>query len=290
MPRIVPSEVLQVLESLYPWTKEHPEPNEALGADPSHGGDQIVQYGTILALAESIPPELHPRQSGDAPAFLAAIGALRAAVAMWANVPSWTLPNALFFRGRQHGRQHPLKLLADVLRRCPDQAPVQATAALPFLGDSDKREAIRQDMSSAEHALSIGEFKAAAVLAGAALEALLLWGVEHFDEPARKLAATNWETATKAPGYTGPQFETRTRNKPPDRWHLLGLTEVGWHLDVIDDSTRNMAREANDARNLIHPGRVQRGDAYVTKSAALQGLAAMERVAEHLARWRPPAQ
>jgi hypothetical protein len=66
-----------------------------------------------------------------------------------------------------------------LMQRCPDDCPPAATAELAFIVDDDLREELRRDIGEVNRALQSGEWKAATVLAGSIVEALLLWAVEN---------------------------------------------------------------------------------------------------------------
>jgi hypothetical protein len=61
-----------------------------------------------------------------------------------------------------------------ILRDCPDTFPPSSSTSLVFVDDEELPENIRDDVGAIERALSNSEWKAATVLAGSAIEALLL--------------------------------------------------------------------------------------------------------------------
>ena len=66
-------------------------------------------------------------------------------------------------------------VLYRVLSQCSDEFPPAHTTELSFVTDTDLRYSIQQDMAAINRAVTHAEWKAATVLAGAAIEALLLW-------------------------------------------------------------------------------------------------------------------
>src|SRR5262245_22105766 len=79
------------------------------------------------------------------------------------------------------------------LWRCAGRRPqrAQGTTALLFVTDPAVRESIQLDVSAATRDLEIGEWKGATVLAGSAIEALLLWALQDAERRmAHFLAAT----------------------------------------------------------------------------------------------------
>jgi hypothetical protein len=120
------------------------------------------------------------------------------------------------------------------------------------------------DLSTATSALHNSEWKASTVLAGAVVEALLLWAIQR--EPNGFVAI---ELAPK---------------KPIERWDLAELITVAHELNLIDAATRKQADLARDFRNLIHPGRAQRTGPACDRGTALTALAAVELVVRDLSR------
>ena len=87
---------------------------------------------------------------------------------------------------------------------------LQTTTELVFIPDAGLREGLRLDISTANQALANGEWKAATVLAGSVVEALLLWAVDQ------QLPAAITQAIT-----TGRDNGTLQR-PPPERQAALG--------------------------------------------------------------------
>src|SRR5262249_47471723 len=104
-----------------------------------------------------------------------------------------------------------------MLAKCPDQNPSPATAAMTFITDDALRDSIRIDLSTATSALHNGEWKASTVLAGAVIEALLLWAIQR--DPAKFAGAAN------------------KPKKALERWDLADLIDVGEALALIEPNT-----------------------------------------------------
>ncbi|MFL6353854.1 MAG: hypothetical protein ACJ74Z_18670 [Bryobacteraceae bacterium] len=68
-------------------------------------------------------------------------------------------------------------LVRATLGKCPDEAPSTSTAGLMFIDNQQLRDGLLVDLGSAERALNSGEWKAATVLGGSVIEALLLWAL-----------------------------------------------------------------------------------------------------------------
>ncbi len=133
------------------------------------------------------------------------------------------------------------------LANCSDEHPPSATTELLFINDPELRENIRRDLGAMERALNNAEWKAATVLAGATIEALLHWWLQ-----ARSPGPTAVQAAATLLAGKG------TINKPHnniDRWELHQFIEVAGHLGLLKPDTCSAARLAQNFRNLVHPGR-----------------------------------
>jgi hypothetical protein len=143
-----------------------------------------------------------------------------------------------------------ITVIRRVLAKCSDEYPPSATTELSFINDEPLRENIRRDLGAVERALNNAEWKAATVLAGATIEALLYWCLK---EPSTDAA----EVDNAVNALTG------TRKRPfseIDYWDLDQFIEVAAHLDLLQPDTSDAARLAKNFRNLIHPGRADRLD------------------------------
>jgi hypothetical protein len=118
------------------------------------------------------------------------------------------------------------------------------------------------DLSDATSALHNGEWKASTVLAGAVVEALLLWAIQ-FD--LTKLASL----LSKPKGA-------------PENWSLADLIDAAANLGLVKTNTATQGHLAKDFRNLIHPGRTQRINQVCDRATALTALAAAELVVRDL--------
>jgi len=114
------------------------------------------------------------------------------------------------------------------------------------------------------------------VLAGSAIEALLLWALHQHEQqhPGTR------QTAVTALITNG------TLNAPPhtnlERWDLHEYARIAAHLGLIEPETFTLCDLARNFRNLIHPGRAARLGQNCDRSTALAALAAVEAVARDL--------
>jgi len=114
------------------------------------------------------------------------------------------------------------------------------------------------------------------VLAGAAVEALLLWAIQNHEQ----------HHAGSITAVVGPLCAAHTLTKAPApnpaRWELREYTEVAAALNLIEPETAAQARQPRNFRNLIHPGRAARLGQSCNRGTALAALAAVELVAVDL--------
>jgi hypothetical protein len=189
-------------------------------------------------------------------------------------VQAWQGGNTGFYLARLQGFQYtPVTLIRRALAACPDQFPSKDTNELAFVPDNTLREGLRLDISSANQALSNGNWKAATVLAGSVVEALLLWALQERGPAEVKKAI---DALLKKEIFSrAPQADLAT-------WHLHEYIEVAAELGVVKAQTANQARLAKDFRNLIHPGLEARRGQMCDRGTALSAVAAVEHVARDL--------
>lgn len=211
----------------------------------------------IINLVDDIPEELltiHGEAYTDLIFGLEAMGSV---------IEKWTHTDHRHV-ARAHNGKNPVMLVRDALRQCPDQHPSLASDELKFIVGNDLlRESIRLDISAATAGLSQGEYKTATVLAGSALEALLLWAIEQR-------------------GITGTPPGVKTRKPAPPDWDLTEYIKVARHIGIITDDTVKQAELAKDFRNLIHPGKTIRLQQVCDRGTALSALAAFEHAVRNL--------
>ena len=210
MPRVVPSQVVELIDRLFPWAatqkvgKEHP-------LQPS----QTAQMTAVAGLVEQIPGELITVGWADYSALVVSVAAMRDAVTRWNTLGGGT-GNLVQVTGLDP--LSPVTLIRHTLVQCKDDVPSPATAGLSFIQDLDLRETLRRDMSAANTALSSGEWKAATVLAGSVIEALLLWALDQQTQKSK--AATTLQALVQAGKLRQP------RGNSFDEWDLHHFIEV----------------------------------------------------------------
>jgi hypothetical protein len=248
LPKVVPSQVVALIDQTFPAAKNaHNFPAYSASAGT---------LSAIVTLTNEIPEELITISGEDYSDLIHGLASLTQAVTKW-NQRGGDEPPTLIAGGKS-----PLFMVRAMLAKCPDQNPSPATAALAFITDADLRDSIRTDLSTATGALHNGEWKASTVLAGAAIEALLLWAIQR--DP-KKLAGV-----------------VQKPNGAPEDWGLAGLIDVASALALIEANTATQAHLAKNFRNLIHPGRAQRTNEVCDRATALTALAAAELVVRDL--------
>jgi hypothetical protein len=225
------------------------------------------QVAGLLALLDSIRAEHlggpDPDQQYE---WTLAVAAIRDALTQWSQSATGALT-----RMGEVGSGHPILALRDIMASCPDEAPTVTPTSLGFLADAQLQETLALDISTARSALGNGEYKAASVMAGSVIEALLLWAVAK--KPPDVIGA-----AAAACRGRGERVDGDT----PERWGLGALLCVAAELKLIKDETRRALDGAKDFRNLIHPGKAQRTGQKPTLATATLAVGAMTLLIEEL--------
>lgn len=266
MLRVFPSQVVGVVDRLFPWAETQQEGESR----HLYIGSEMQLMG-MVRMVDKIPEELLQMAPEDYAVLTVAVEAIRTQIETWrAQGDIGTLdcigglPNL-----------SPVTLIRHCLRKCPDEVPSPITAVLLFIGDPALRNSIRLDISAANQDLVGGNWKGATVLAGAAAEALLLYGLQQHDVAHSGAISTAIATLS-ASGKIKP-------SKPdPELWGLHEYIEVAAELGIIKPETAIELRQTKNYRNLIHPGRSQRLKQACDRGTALSALAAVEFVIRDL--------
>ncbi len=261
MPRVVPTQAVATIDLLFPHVK---------------GGETQATYTTgnapslrgIVDLVREIPPELLALPSDEYANFVIGLGAIENQLATWASRGD---TGAL----RPVSGLDPLAHVRRALVKCPDEFPPPETTTLTFITDPDTRASLSRDVSSAGRAFVNLEWKAATVLGGATIEALLHWRLSQ---------APPDEKAIRASAAKLHSCGTFTKKPSPDRddWSLHHFIEIAADLKLIESDTLKAAALAKDFRNLVHPGRAARKGLICDRATALSALAGLEHVIRDL--------
>ncbi len=259
MPRVVPSQVVSFIDSVFP-----PDSAETrmYSLDPAN-------LSAALDLVEEIPDELLTMDQEAYGSLIRNKARIRHILATWiANLNAGHKPLPYAF----DRSQNPLTQIRVALAKCPDESPSPGTSELTFVTEADLRTELQIDIGRINRALANGEWKAATVLAGSAVEALLLWALNQ-----------------RTPAEIASAIAELGMNKKLDpsllesrEWDLHGYIQVAEKLGVIKPDTATAARLAKDFRNLIHPGRALRLAQKCDRGTALSAVAGMELVVRDL--------
>lgn len=272
MGRITPARIVGFIDRTWPWAQKLTPPQ-----NPLHRG-LAVQLGAIVALCRRLPPELLPSDPDAFFAFFLSVEAIESGIEQWKGLSSAAPVQEIDPLPALNGAS-PLSALRYALSTCPEEGIAPTIHGLEFVADTKLRDSIRRDLSQSRRALDRGDFKAATVMAGAALEALLLYAIEtRTAVDQRKSALSAWQDAPRRPQDAEPPGKLKANIA---RWDLANLTWIAAHADVISPEAASNADVARDYRNLIHPGR-ERAAAPSDEGTALSTLGAAVRVAAEL--------
>ena len=165
MARLVPSQVVSAIDQL--GLNIGPVTNAR-----RYSIGEIHKLRGVVELVEQIPKELLTMPPTAYSDFVVCLATIRGQTEFWRS------RGEVGYVADVKGN-NPVAGIRSGLLQCPDEIPSPLTAGLEFISDLDLRESIRRDISATNQALVGGEWKAATVLAGSAIEALLLWGVQH---------------------------------------------------------------------------------------------------------------
>lgn len=260
MARIVPSQAVQVIDTLFAHLKDQNDSKE--GRVSLHPGD-AGNVQAVLDVLDEIPSELLALGPAEYARFSVAASVLRNQVLEW-NLRGNT---GKLERIRGFGDLNPMTIVRRALAQCKDEPVYANSDELDFIPDADLRESIWIDITAVRRAMANQEWKAATVLAGAAIEALLLFALSA--KPTAEIA-----NATKQLVASG------ALNSNPDsniqKWNLNEYIHVSSHLGLITDSGKTQMLLAKDFRNLIHPGKSVRLGQVCDRGTAFTAVAAVE--------------
>jgi hypothetical protein len=214
--------------------------------DGSINGNHRTQVHTLLLLLDQIPDNLIDLSFNDFLEFSNCRGSLATTLARW-NVGDTS-------RMQPHFGRDPVERIRRLLLQCRDKLPEPASE-LPFIKEANVQHGIQDQIAAAWTDYQAQEWMGATVFAGAALEAILLWAVKmHGQVPAAKA----------------------------DKMVLGELIQAAATVNLINAGTASQASLAQDARNLVHPGRVARTGVACSKATALTAHAGLFAVIQDL--------
>lgn len=209
-------------------------------------GNHRAEVHTLLLLLDQIPDNLVDLPFSDFLEFSNCRGSLATSVARW-NVGDINrmLPQLA---------HDPVERIRRLLLQCRDTPP-EPVSELLFIKDADVQRGIQDQIAAAWIDYQAQEWMGATVFAGAALEATLLWAVKM----------QGHVPAAKA-----------------DKMGLGELIQTVATANLISAGAASQAGLAQDARNLVHPGRVARKGVACSKATALTAHAGLFAVIQDL--------
>jgi hypothetical protein len=265
MTRVFPSQAVATIEQLVPWSRDS-------APRVTYSFEHAGLLRGIVDLVKQIPQELLILPADQYANLIITLGVIEHYLQAWASRDALNI-----FLQNVNGRD-PVVLIREALLQCPDDYPPPSTADLKFIDDEELRDSIRRDVGAASQALHNGEWKAATVLAGAAIEALLHWKLGRPPLTSADLSKASSEAVSQGKLKQKPRSDL-------DRWKLEQYIEVASVLNLIKPDTVTAANLARNFRDLIHPGRVARLESECNRATALSALAGLEHVINDLSRW-----
>ncbi len=245
MPTVMPSQVVKIVDRCFPAVAK----KERLG--PLDFNNRF-ELRAIIDLLEKVPDVLISAPHDDYAELILATSLIREHLAHWARNPE-----------ARYLASTTVVTIRNVMARCPDEFPAPAAIELSFIDDNELRDGIRSDVGATYRSVEHAEWKAATVLAGATIEALLHWILTR--DFAFDVAAAAAAELLKVP-------------ESLDGWVLGQFIPVARRLEVIREDSATAAMLAKDYRNLIHPGRTARTGQRCDRGTAYSAIGALERV------------
>jgi hypothetical protein len=252
---VMPTEVVQTIDELFSHAKNN------VGGGMLTAGHSSQLRG-IINLLRDVPSELINLSPSDYADLVLATSTIEEHLAIW--ISRGSAGHMSHVKGRDA-----VTVIRHVLALCPDEYPPPSTTDLLFIKDDELRESIRRDVGATYRALNNNEWKAATVLGGAAIEALLHWRLtQPKPTPSEILSAVSTLNAKIPPSQ--------------DDWVLSHFIPVAEALKLIKPNTAKAADLARTFRNLIHPGAGVRKNELCDKATAHSAIAALEHVIRDL--------
>jgi hypothetical protein len=263
MTRIVPSQVVETIDRLFTG------PSKGVGT-AALNLERIYHLQGLVGLLRDVPNELLAVSAIDFADLTIAIAAIELLMSRWRR-------NEGPFVMAPVSGEDVIHTIRRVLSNCSDESPPAGTADLLFITDKQIRDSMREDIGAANSALQNSEWKAATILGGAAIEALLHW---KLSEPQ---TATAIVTTARKKAVSSGKLAKSTSTDIND-WRLFEFITVARELDVIEEKTHKQADTARDYRNLIHPGLAASKKLVCGRATALAVLSGMEHVIRDVSR------
>jgi hypothetical protein len=250
--RVVPSQVVAFIDAeLLNAASDNP----ALALQPELTVGDAPRVAVLAELLRAVPDELLIMNAAHQAQLFTARAAIERTLAVWQS------GNQNVVLTRLNGFT-PVSIVRQRLSLLHDEV-ASSTHELMFIADRDHRARLSEDIAAVEKAVISGEWKAATVLGGSVIEALLLWALRRNEAAARGAASA-----------AGADLR---------RWDLVDYLNVARELHWISDNTYAQATLARGFRNLIHPGVEERVRQRSDRSTAFAAVSGMDRVVRDIA-------
>lgn len=220
----------------------------------------MTQVGLLRGLSDLLHEtdrSLWPRDDSLVD-FIAASAEIRALLEALIRTPEHVMGYSDFER-------NPVYRIREILKKCPDIGIPETTSGLEFIQDINYRKKLREELGAIQILFHERQWKAAIVMAGSLIEALLLNQI-----------------SIKNPTEIDKTKTALNIKKNIEQWDLHNYIDAAYHMNLIKEITKTQALLAKDFRNLIHPGREIRMEQECTEAAALSALAGLMHVIEDL--------
>ncbi len=266
-----PSQIVEYIDNKFPYVRSSLESGRD---DLSPVGKEYYPVISLLStMIEAIPSKLMILKGEALVEYSEAVEALRVAVLLWRQGDkNYTIQH---IPGRKN--KHPIALIRKHLSALSDEGIDPTTSSLTFITDKQFNELLRADITAVNSALDNGEWKAATVLAGSVIEAILLYVVKEYNNANSKNVSSAVQALTSS---------NIIQNVPSniDEWTLHTLIEVAVELKIISETSAAQCRIARGFRNLVHPGRAVRMAQVCDRGTALSAVAAVVHVVRDLSK------
>jgi hypothetical protein len=280
MRRILPKDVVRIIEGNFPWTRGDWR-REVTNRENSRF-IALVTIPGILEMIDRVPEELLVFDAPTDGLFTMALTALRANVAEATSRGS-AFQWPAFPPPGQTNHEDCLVIVKNILATCPEDVPSTATEGMTFISDEDLRKSLLVDLGSAERSLNAGEWKACTVLSGSIIEALLLWALQTHS------------VAEIAAAIAGVDASKNIRRNAPagsltdGAWRFHDYVHVAAQLQEIQDPLYSRCVDAKDYRNLIHPAVAERRNAACDRGTSHITIGTVYALIEKLEQSHSPA-
>ena len=233
---------------------------------------------TLIHLIDQLPDNLMPLVGDELVNFLEAYHELKSGVAIW-STGSGGLRHEIT-EVKDGSGLNPIIVIQNILSKCPDQGYENSATGLSFIADQVFAEIIKQDISFVNEALSNAEWKAATVLAGSVIEAVLFYSIKRLRDRSSASFDKAREKTVEEQAIGKPLDSQPSGN--PDGWNLNKYIHLAFAAELISENTAKECLLSKDYRNLIHQGASERKKQRCDRGTAHLAIAAMEHVINDL--------